>query len=139
MTGTINLTGRWTGVYFYPADQTLNANDNMPATPFTAALIDAGGVITGTTLEPDTLGGPGAPDIPAIVDGSHDGALLTFTKFPEGGGHDDPIVYSGLITPDGDSVTGDWSIPGAWSGTFRMQRCTVSETAAEDAAADTRA
>lgn len=139
MTGRINLTGRWTGVYFYPADPTLNANDNMPATPFTATLIDAGGVVTGTTLEPDTLGGRGAPDIPAILDGSHDGAVLTFTKFPEGGGHDDPILYVGVITPDGNSLTGDWSIPGAWAGSFRMQRRTVDDTVSQDTAADTRA
>lgn len=131
MTGTIDLTGRWTGVYFYPHDPIWNANDALPVVPFTAELTDTGGRIAGTTVEPDLLDGPGAPDIPAILDGRHDGAVLTFTKFSEGGGHDDPIDYAGEISADGNVVAGTWTIPGEWSGTFRMQRRTVSEAVAQ--------
>lgn len=131
MAGQVDLTGRWTGVYFYPLDAEFNPHDDLPPTPFTAELTDRGGTVTGTTCEPDTLDGPDQPDIPAILEGRHDGEVLTFTKFPEGGGHDDPIDYTGLISDDGDTVTGRWSIHGDWSGTFRMQRRVVSETVSQ--------
>ncbi|MDQ8029599.1 MAG: hypothetical protein REJ23_12810 [Brevundimonas sp.] len=131
MADRIDLTGRWTGIYFYPLDAEWNPDDDLPPTPFTAELTDAGGSVTGTTTEPDTLNGAGQPDIPAILDGRHDGEVLTFTKFPEGGGHDDPIEYTGLISEDGDSIAGSWSIHDDWSGTFRMQRRTVSDTVAD--------
>ena len=48
--GGPDLTGRWTGVYFYPDDSAWNANDNYPPTPFTAELVDDHGVIIGSTL-----------------------------------------------------------------------------------------
>ncbi|WP_420479360.1 hypothetical protein [Brevundimonas sp. FT23028] len=138
MAGQVDLTGRWTGVYFYPHDPVSNPDDDLPPTPFVAELSDTGGAVTGTTIEPDTLGGADQPDIPAIVDGHHDGAVLTFTKFSEGGGHDDPIDYTGQILDDGDTIVGSWSIYGDWSGTFRMQRRAVSESVAETVGAQAK-
>ena len=117
-----NLTGRWTGVYFYPVDPELNPEDDLPPTPFTAELRDAGGHVTGTTLEPDVFGAPDAPPIPATLEGHRLDGQLTFTKFPDGGGQVHSIDYIGSISGDGNSISGQWIIHGEWSGTFRMQR-----------------
>jgi hypothetical protein len=56
-----DLSGRWTGVYFYPVDAEFNPYDDLPPTPFEAQIRDASGEVTGSTLEPDALGLPGAP------------------------------------------------------------------------------
>ena len=126
MTASIDLTGLWTGVYFYPIDPDWNANDNLPATPFTAELADVGGMVTGSTLEPDVLGDSGAPPIPATLEGHHFDGELTFTKFPAGGGQIHTIDYIGTIAADGNSISGRWIIHGEWSGTFEMQRKVVA-------------
>lgn len=126
----IDLTGRWTGVYFYPLDPEWNANDNMPPTPFTAELTDTGGRIAGASSEPDLLY-RNAPPVEAVLDGRHDGARLTFTKYPGGRDRDHVILYDGDISPDGNAVSGGWTIPGSWSGTFRMQRRTTDEAVSE--------
>lgn len=117
-----DLTGSWTGVYFYPLDPEFNPHDELPPTPFSAVLRDVGGQVTGSTLEPDLTGPPGSPDIPARLEGERLGSRLGFTKFPEGGGQTHTIDYEGEIAPDGDSVSGRWIIHGDWSGTLRMQR-----------------
>lgn len=117
-----DLSGRWTGVYFYPVDAAFNPHDVLPPTPFEAQLRDASGDVSGSTLEPDALGPPGAPPIPARIEGHHFDGQLVFTKFPDGGGHTHSIDYVGSISSDGNSIAGRWVIPGDWSGTFRMQR-----------------
>ena len=117
-----NLTGRWTGVYFYPVDPEWNPDDDLPPTPFTAELQDVGGLVTGTTLEPDVFGGAAEPPISSTLDGHRLDGQLTFTKFPNGGGHVHSIDYIGSISGDGNSVSGQWIIHGEWSGTFHMQR-----------------
>ena len=130
MTNAVDLSGRWTGVYFYPWDEEMNPFDDLPPTPFSAELVDVGGRISGSTIEPDLLGEFGQSEIPAILEGHHADGVLTFSKFPEGEGHDDPIAYTGAISSDGNSITGEWMIVGDWSGTFQMQR-RVAQAAAE--------
>ena len=117
-----DLSGRWTGVYFYPVDAEFNPNDDLPPTPFEAQLRDAGGEVSGSTLEPDALGSVGASPIPARIEGHHFDRQLVFTKFPDGGGQLHSIDYVGSISADGNSIAGRWVIHGDWSGTFRMQR-----------------
>lgn len=131
---TLDLTGRWTGVYFYPHDHAENANDNLPATPFTAELSDIDGHVTGSTVEPDMMGPKGAPPIPATLKGNHHGGQLVFTKFPRGG-RTHTIDYEGAISEDGNTIEGRWVIPGDWSGTFRMSRRDVAATQQTDQAA----
>jgi hypothetical protein len=118
----IDLTGRWTGVYFYPVDPVQNPFDDCPPTPFVADLRDVAGTVTGTTSERDVMYDASAI-IPSVIEGSHDGSTLRFVKFsdaPEG--FEDAIHYDGAISGDGLTVEGQWSILDAWSGTFRMQR-----------------
>lgn len=132
----IDLTGRWTGVYFYPVDPVLNPLDDCPPTPFLAWLSDVAGTVTGTTSEPDVMYNA-STIIPSVIDGSHDGSTLRFVKFsnaPEG--FEDPIHYEGAISGDGLSVEGRWSIPDGWSGTFRMQRQSGVVARLEAGAAD---
>lgn len=130
MSNAVDLSGRWTGVYLYPHDPDWNANDNMPATPFTAELTDMAGVVIGTTMEPDLLFSDGV-DVRAVLEGRHDGIRLTFTKTPDGRDRDHVILYDGEISADGQSISGRWTIPGSWSGDFRMQRRSVSEAVAD--------
>ncbi len=80
----------------------MNPDDTAPATPFTAELTDDAGHVAGRTVEPDMFGGPYAPPIPALIDGSHADGELTFTKFPEGGGQTHTIDYAGTISGDGN-------------------------------------
>jgi hypothetical protein len=128
----VDLTGSWTGVYFYPTDSIYNPFDSFPPTPFEAELTQVGSRVSGRTLEPDMLSGAGAPDIPAVLEGHFGDGVLVFTKFAEGGGHVDPILYEGLVSADGDEIAGTWTIKDDWSGLFRMQRRVVStETAVE--------
>lgn len=132
----VDLTGRWTGVYFYPVDPVQNPFDDCPPTPFIAELSDVAGTVTGTTSEPDVMY-DASVDIPSVIDGSHDGSTLRFAKFsdaPEG--FDDPIHYEGAISSDGLTVEGRWSILDGWSGTFRMQRQSGAAAGREAEAAD---
>lgn len=129
-----DLSGRWTGVYFYPVDAELNPYDDLPPTPFEAQLHDVGGEVTGSTLEPDNLGPIGAPPVPARLEGHHFDGQLVFTKFPDGGGQTHSIDYIGSISTDGNSIAGRWVIHVDWSGTFRMQRKPAPVNAALDVA-----
>ena len=117
----IDLTGRWTGVYFYPDDHVWNANDAYPPTPFTAELVESGGAVTGTTHEQDLMGPEQSVEIIAVIEGAREGETLSFIKYPDSW-HQVPIHYTGVIAPDGDAISGEWTIPGSWSGAFRMQR-----------------
>ena len=125
----IDLSGRWTGVYFYPVDPQWNPDDALPPTPFSALLLDAGGLVTRTTIEPDLFSGEGAPDIRATLEGHHDGSTLFFTKFPDGW-QTHTIDYHGTVDAGGDSISGDWIIHGEWSGLFRMQRSVAASVRA---------
>ena len=132
----IDLTGRWTGVYFYPVDPVQNPFDDCPPTPFIAELRDAAGIVTGTTSEPDVMY-DAAVNIPSVIDGSHDGGTLRCVKFSEvPEGFEEPIHYDGAISNDGLVVHGRWSIPGGWSGTFRMQRQSGAAASREAEAVD---
>ena len=132
----IDLTGRWTGVYFYPLDPVHNPFDDCPPTPFLAELSDVAGTVTGTTSEPDVMY-DASVIIPSVIDGSHDGSTLRFVKFSEAReGFEDAINYDGAISKDGLTIDGGWSIPGGWSGTFRMQRQSGAAASREAEAAD---
>lgn len=109
------MTGRWDGIFNYPHD--------LPPNGFTATLIEQGGAITGETEEVgDTDPGEGET-LHALIDGTRIGSAVNFTK------HYDrvdrapfPVRYDGTLSPEGDEIAGEWTIPGIWSGTFIMVR-----------------
>lgn len=76
-------------------------------------------------------------DIPSVIDGIHDGSALRFVKFSEAAeGFEEAIHYEGAISADGLTIDGRWSIPGGWSGAFRMQRQNGAAALRQTAAAD---
>lgn len=124
MTGNLDLSGRWIGMFNYPT--------GLPPGRFDAELRDGGGPITGITTETsERTGGL----LTAIVDGTRTGTAVVFTKRYDDFEEMPHIVqYSGSVDASGDEIDGQWKIPGSWSGTFLMVRESKSEVAEERAA-----
>jgi len=111
-----DLTGLWSGAYWYSARP-------MP-TPFTAHIIETGGNLTGTTLEPATFGSPGLSELSADISGARGGSDVAFTKryHPAQGVHGDPIRYAGTVDDTLTSIEGEWRLPSGFSGRFVLVR-----------------
>lgn len=111
-----SLSGSWQGVYRYSWGQTVS---------FLAQLADAGGVLTGDTVEPR---GAGFSFRTASVVGGRSGTRVQFTKIycEPSLVHRWPIQYSGLLSDDGNTVLGRWLVQGGM-GTFAMHRDTAAE------------
>jgi len=91
---------------------------------FTATLIDTGSVLGGTTHEKCMM--PGCPRRThnALLDGSRNGGVVSFTKTydPPGFGYD-TVMYQGTLNADATEIDGRWSIPRDYlSGKFLMIR-----------------
>ena len=109
-----DLSGDWIGIYNYPA---LHA-----PVRFQAVIRDADGWISGTTSEEDEVIRPGVI-LTATIDGKREAGTVTFAKVYDNAELvPDIIHYSGRIEPGGDEISGEWEIPGIWSGTFLMMR-----------------
>jgi hypothetical protein len=117
VSGAGNLSGAWDGIFNYPRGYRPNA--------FIATLQDSGGFLTGETTEPSQEQHDRNAILHAWLEGRRDGATITFVK-----SYDDParahyaVRYAGTVTPDGSEISGQWDIPGVWSGTFIMVRKT---------------
>jgi hypothetical protein len=97
-----------------------------PTTPFLASLTDEGGSLTGTTIEPNTIGSS-SDRLEAVLSGSRSGSAVDFTKMYDGESDAAHAVdYVGRLSPDGNSITGVWSLE-ATDGTFEMHREAVWE------------
>lgn len=117
-----DISGRWTGMFNYPA--------KFPTTPFEAELRQEGGRIVGTIIEPDKIFGTGNPT--SVVDGTIEGSRVAFSKFYESGQESfDLVQYEGAVADEGREISGRWSIPGDWSGTFIMVRASEPAPPAE--------
>ncbi len=126
----VDLTGRWDGIFNYPAGDRSNT--------FIATLRDSGGQFVGETTEPsDDLNDCEATLI-AWVEGQHDGMTVAFRK-----SYDDPtradyaVSYRGSVSGDGLEINGTWDIPNVWSGTFIMVRPAAQAASIEQAVAET--
>lgn len=122
----LDVSGEWTGLYNYPR--------GLPPNQFAATLRETAGMIAGETTEPSPSHhtGDGGGRAHAFLDGRRNGDAIDFLK------HYDavhraatPVAYAGTISPDGDEITGRWSIAGDWSGTFLMIRRSRRDTAIE--------
>lgn len=122
-----DLSGRWTGIFNYPA--------LMPPNGFEAMLSDVGGAIGGTISEQDDDPYGMGETLHSIIEGHRQGSAVTFTKmYDDLDRMPDAVFYSGTIESDGNEISGRWEIPGAWAGTFLMIRSGgVAEAAEEEA------
>jgi hypothetical protein len=121
--GDADLSGDWIGIYNYPA---LHG-----PVRFQAMISDADGWLSGTTSEEDAAIRPGA-NLTATIEGRREGMTVTFVKiYDDLSVNPDIIRYSGTIQPGGDEISGEWEMPGIWSGTFLMMRESGVEEAIE--------
>lgn len=111
-----DLTGLWSGEYWYGA--------NAMPTPFSAHIIDAGGSLSGTTLEPATFGAPGLTELSADINGARGSLSVRFTKLyhPAPGVHRDPIFYAGTVDEKLTMIDGDWRFRSGAAGRFVLVR-----------------
>ncbi|MDP8993769.1 MAG: hypothetical protein M3N07_02120 [Pseudomonadota bacterium] len=121
-----NLSGLWLGSFSYPAGE-------GPTTPFMARIEDCGGSLSGSTIEPNTVG-TSSEALEALISGSRDGAAVDFTKTYDGASDAAHSVdYVGRVSNDGNTVSGVWSMA-EMDGTFEMHREAVWEEKAGAAA-----
>jgi len=93
---------------------------------FDAVLREAGGRITGTIEEIDEAWGNG--HLAATIDGVREGQAVRFAKFYDGGDEAfDTVHYDGTLDAEGNEITGSWTVPGEWAGSFIMMRETGAE------------
>jgi hypothetical protein len=111
-----SLTGVWQGIYGYPPG-------THPPVGFTATLIEAGGLLSGSVHEPCTTGGNPNETLFFSLSGSRKGAAVNFIKTYHGSNpYYSRILYDGTVNDDATEIEGPWSIPGNWSGRFLMTR-----------------
>ena len=110
----LNMTGLWEGAFAYPAY-------GGPTTPFVAHIDDVDGSLSGSIIEPNTMGFA-SDELEAVLAGNRESRAVDFTKTYDGSSDAAHAVdYVGQLSDDGDSVTGVWSL-GALDGTFEMHR-----------------
>jgi hypothetical protein len=98
------------------------------AVPFLARFEDRGGALSGTIIEPNTMGET-SDSLEAILSGSRHGHAVDFTKAYDGASDAAHAVdYVGQLSRDGNSITGVWSLADA-DGKFEMHREAVWEEA----------
>jgi len=111
-----SLSGAWSGVYSFPGDA-------QRPVAFSADLKQAGAWIVGTTAEVAERGDARGATISATLQGRRDGRRVTWLKLydrlPQ---FYNEVAYVGQINEDATEISGQWSIPGNWSGAFLMIR-----------------
>jgi hypothetical protein len=96
------------------------------AVPFLARIEDAEGALSGSIIEPNTMG-LSSDSLEAILSGSRHGNAVDFTKAYDGASDAAHAVdYVGQLSGDGNRITGVWSLADA-DGTFEMHREAVWE------------
>jgi hypothetical protein len=122
-----DMTGLWHGSYSYVG----YARETMP---FAANFIDNGGRLSGSIIEPasgeETIY---AEEVEATVAGARGGRSVDFTKTYDGHAWSHSVDYVGQLSPDGQMVTGMWSVE-TLDGTFEMHRDLKLEELAEQEA-----
>lgn len=109
-----DMTGLWHGTFAYPAYQ-------GPTTPFVARIHESGGQLSGTIMEPNTIGWS-SEELEAVLTGARTGHSVDFTKTYDGSSDAaHSIDYVGRLSDDGSLVTGVWSLE-EMDGTFEMHR-----------------
>ncbi|MEZ0242068.1 MAG: hypothetical protein ACAH11_01750 [Sphingomonas sp.] len=118
MSGAADMSGNWIGFYSFPID--------LPPVRFDAVLLERAGRITGSIEEIDEAWGNG--HLVSTVDGTRSGLDVRFTKFYDSGDENfDTVQYEGTLDADSAEISGEWHIPGEWSGSFIMTRERAAE------------
>lgn len=112
----LDMTGLWHGTYSY-------VDHARETTPFAANILDEGGHLSGTIIEPShgeeqLFGGD---DVEAVIAGARGGQAVDFTKTYQGVSWFHSVDYVGRLSADGRTVTGMWSVDTV-DGTFEMHR-----------------
>jgi hypothetical protein len=116
---SLNIGGLWMGSFSYPSN-------HGPTTPFLARIEDESGALSGTIIEPNTMG-RSSDSLEAILSGSRHGEQVDFTKAYDGASDAAHAVdYVGRLSGDGNTISGVWSLADL-DGTFEMYREAVWE------------
>jgi hypothetical protein len=119
VSGKANISGLWMGRFSYAFGGSV---------PFLASIADADGALSGTIIEPNTMG-PSSDSLEAILSGSRHGSAVDFTKAYDGASDAAHAVdYVGRLAADGNMIVGVWSLADA-DGAFEMHREAVWEEA----------
>ncbi len=121
---TRDVTGQWEGIFNYPRGMAPNG--------FAAELVETAGAITGETHERSDAGADGGDTLTAAVEGERIGSAVRFTKRYHAPTGVHAVRYDGTLSPEGDEITGEWTIPGVWSGSFIMVRQPGQEVPVEE-------
>lgn len=103
--GQHDLSGTWDGTFDYP-----DVPEAGPITPFLATIAERAGVLKGTVIEPHEYD-PGTT-AHAVILGQRIGRNVHFAKDYQNAGEDyrETVLYHGLLSEDGDLISGEWSI-----------------------------
>lgn len=113
MAGKGNVSGLWMGSYSYPWPQA--------SVPFLARIEDRDGALTGTIIEPNTIG-LSSDSLEAILSGSRHGSAVDFTKAYDGASDAAHAVdYVGRLSAGRNRIAGVWSLEDV-DGAFEMYR-----------------
>jgi hypothetical protein len=111
----VNLTGVWNGLYSYP--------QLGKSVSFVATLIETVSWVTGSTHEPCVFGDGAGNTLYATLLGSRASRTVQFRKTYDSAGPNYSLVeYEGVLSSDGNEISGRWAISAAWSGSFLMIR-----------------
>ena len=111
-----DLTDTWHGRFAYPA--------HAEPVGFVAQITQTGEWLSGAIEEPDTMGLLGGKLLRATISGRSTAGAVMFLKLydVELPHFDGAIHYEGVVGDGGLEISGAWSIPDVWSGTFIMIR-----------------
>lgn len=111
---TRDVTGRWDGIFNYPRE--------LPPNGFVAVLVEHAGTITGETEEASDRRSDQGAGLPAMIEGERVGTAVRFVKRYDDRVRAHAVHYAGTVSPEGDEIVGEWTIPAVWSGSFIMVR-----------------
>ncbi len=112
-----SVDGDWVGQYHYPKEE-------RKPVQFSLTLRQTGMGFVGRSTEPNTFGDKTSSMLFANIEGEMkpDGHV-SFKKQMDGtAGAKHFILYEGQMSKDKKTVSGTWSIPESWSGSFEMSR-----------------
>ena len=127
--------GIWSGRYWYLHIQP----ENGLIVPFSAFISETDGMLSGTTLEPNSFVENGMMELSAALSGMREDGIVEFVKVYDSAPdvHDMPIIYEGEMDSDGMRIFGGWTLEsddGAFAGGFELVRASHASSMTRAAA-----